>query len=54
MLKTKCQKPEAVPAEPKQPKPRIGIAKGKVMIPEEFDQWDDEITQLFKESRNSD
>ena len=27
---------------------RIGIAKGKFIIPKDFDQWDDEITDMFE------
>ena len=32
------------------PKKRLGIAKGKFTIPEDFDRWDDEIADLFGES----
>ena len=27
---------------------RIGIAKGKLVIPDEFDDWDQEIEELFE------
>lgn len=27
---------------------RIGIAKGKFHIPEDFDKWDDEISDMFE------
>lgn len=28
-------------------KPRIGVAKGKFSVPEEFDEWDKEIADSF-------
>lgn len=28
---------------------RIGVAKGRLHIPEEFESWNDEITDMFEE-----
>ena len=29
---------------------RIGIAKGKISVPADFDKWDQDIAELFEES----
>ena len=29
---------------------RIGVAKGKLNIPDDFDEWDDEIAEMFNGS----
>ncbi len=29
---------------------RIGIAKGKFTVPDDFDEWDDEVSDMFEES----
>ena len=31
------------------PAKRLGTAKGKFTIPDDFDRWDEEITDLFEE-----
>lgn len=31
-------------------KNRIGVAKGKFVVPDEFDQWDLEIGEMFEET----
>ena len=33
--------------EPVQEDPCLGIAKGKFTVPEEFDDWDAEIAEMF-------
>lgn len=29
------------------PSKRIGVAKGKLHVPDDFDKWDGEITEMF-------
>lgn len=26
---------------------RVGVAKGKLSLPKEFDEWDDEVAEMF-------
>lgn len=32
--------------EPK-PKKKIGVAKGKITVPDDFDKWDSEVESMF-------
>lgn len=42
---------QMTPVDLKAPSERIGIAKGRFTVPDEFDSWDDEVEKMFEALR---